>query len=181
MFPAYIRRISIFFQIILFVPIVCLLSLFVYFHVYKIENYYYNTQQRTAFKIIDEAEKFDKWIVMTTINYPTAEVRRYSQMSPEWRLVVVADRKTPNDWQNKDNPVNCVFLSLEIQQSLDYKIMQLIPENSYTKKIIGYLYAIERGAKWIYDTDDDNGPYGNFCLLFYLTINNRFRSRFATV
>ena len=24
--------------------------------------------------------------------------------------------------------------------------------------MIGYLYAISRGAEWIYDTDDDNRP-----------------------
>jgi hypothetical protein len=99
--------------------------------------------------------------VITTINYATVDVRQYAQMFPNWRLVIVADRKTPIDWMQK-NSVNCVFLSLQEQKTrLKYKTIRLIPYNSYTRKVIGYLYAIEHGAKWIYDTDDDNGPYGN--------------------
>jgi hypothetical protein len=110
---------------------------------------------------IDTTEQFDRWIVITTINYATVDVRQYAQMFPNWRLVIVADRKTPIDWMQKNN-VNCVFLSLQEQKTrLKYKTIRLIPYNSYTRKVIGYLYAIEHGAKWIYDTDDDNGPYGN--------------------
>ena len=42
----------------------------------------------------------------------------------------------------------------------------MLPFNSYTRKNIGYLYAILHGAEYIYDTDDDNKPYGAF--LVYL-------------
>ena len=42
---------------------------------------------------------------------------------------------------------------------LGYKIAGLTPYRSYTRKNIGYLYAIEHGAKFIYETDDDNFPY----------------------
>jgi predicted AlkP superfamily pyrophosphatase or phosphodiesterase len=152
-------------QIIILLWIICTLTYFVDFH-NEVANYYQIHQApdevvSAVSNVINEADKFDKWIVITTINYPTEQVRRYSQMS-DWRLIVVADRKTHIDWQNKNNPVNCVFLSLEMQQTLNYKLIKLIPENSYTRKAIGYLYAIEHGAKWIYDTDDDNGPYGNW-------------------
>ena len=34
----------------------------------------------------------------------------------------------------------------------------MIPYNAYHRKIIGYLFAIENGAKYIYETDDDNAP-----------------------
>lgn len=110
--------------------------------------------------------RFDKWIVMTSINYPTSAVRRYSQML-DWRLIVVGDRKTPNDWHK--NLTNCVFLSFDDQMKLHYEIVKQIPSNSYARKIVGYLYAIEHGAKWIYDTDDDNEPYGTykFCITFF--------------
>lgn len=103
--------------------------------------------------------KFDKWIVITTVNYPTSAVRRYSQMN-DWRLIVVGDRKTPKDWQYKENLTNCIFLSIDEQEQLNYRVFKLVPSNSYARKIVGYLYAIEHGAQWIYDTDDDNEPLG---------------------
>ena len=39
-----------------------------------------------------------------------------------------------------------------------YEIIHKIPFNSYLRKMVGYLYAIENGAKFIYETDDDNAP-----------------------
>ncbi|PAV88219.1 hypothetical protein WR25_21964 [Diploscapter pachys] len=37
-------------------------------------------------------------------------------------------------------------------------LVRKLPYKSYTRKMIGYLYAISHGAEWIYDTDDDNRP-----------------------
>jgi len=48
---------------------------------------------------------------------------------------------------------------VEEQNTLPYKTMKYIPYNSYTRKSIGYLYAIEHGALVIVDTDDDNEPF----------------------
>ncbi len=93
----------------------------------------------------------DKWIVVTTINYPTATLKKLARLR-EWRLVVVADKKTPSNWHLD----NCDFLSVEVQEQLPYKIIPLLPWNHYCRKNIGYLYAIEHGAKIIYETDDDN-------------------------
>jgi len=93
----------------------------------------------------------DKWIVVTTINYPSAALKKLAVLK-DWHLVVVGDRKTPKDWQLD----NCEFLSIEKQQSLDYEIIKFLPENHYCRKNIGYLYAISRGAQVIYETDDDN-------------------------
>lgn len=97
----------------------------------------------------------NKWIVITTVAYPTSAVVALAAES-EWRVVVVADTKTPTDW----NHTNCDFLSIEKQNELAYSINPLIPFKSYTRKMIGYLYAIQNGAQWIYDTDDDNQPIG---------------------
>uniref|UniRef100_A0A914WT72 Uncharacterized protein n=1 Tax=Plectus sambesii TaxID=2011161 RepID=A0A914WT72_9BILA len=97
----------------------------------------------------------DKWIVITTISLPTDAVRVLADQ-PGWRVVVVADKKTPIDWDF----FNCDFLSLEKQAQLGYELLPHVPYNSYTRKMLGYLHAIEHGAKWIYDTDDDNQPIG---------------------
>ena len=53
---------------------------------------------------------------------------------------------------------NCVFLSVEKQKSLGYRIHDFLPYKSYARKNLGYLYAIQHGAKVIYETDDDNSP-----------------------
>ncbi len=99
----------------------------------------------------DIIQRHDKWIVVTTIQYPTSAVQKLAHL-PGWRLVVVADKKTPSDWHLD----NCVFLSVEDQQKLPYRIIKHLPWNHYSRKNIGYLYAIEHGASIIYETDDDN-------------------------
>ena len=71
-------------------------------------------------------------------------------------MVVVADTKTPPDWNYPD----VHFLSLEKQKELFGDFAKHLPYGSYTRKNLGYLYAMMNGAGWIYDTDDDNKPYG---------------------
>ena len=93
----------------------------------------------------------DKWIVITTIQLPTDAVRTMAAQAG-WKVVAVGDQKTPADWQLD----NCVFLSVERQAELGYNIHKLIPYKHYGRKNIGYLFAIQHGAKVIYDTDDDN-------------------------
>ncbi|CAI5443741.1 unnamed protein product [Caenorhabditis angaria] len=97
----------------------------------------------------------NKWIVVTSISYPTKDMERLASFD-DWNLVVVADTKTPADWKLE----NVHFLSVDYQNSLDFQIVHYLPYKSYTRKNIGYLYAISNGAEWIYDTDDDNKPYG---------------------
>lgn len=92
-----------------------------------------------------------QWIIVTTINYPTEAIKKLTSQK-DWRVVIVADKKTPKDWYCE----NCDFLSVEKQSSLGYEIFKHLPWNHYSRKNIGYLYAIEHGAKVIYETDDDN-------------------------
>jgi len=122
------------------------------------------------------ANENEKWIVVTTIQYPTPQLKRLAQL-PGWRLVVVGDRKTPSDWYLD----NCEYLSPDRQLSLGYEIADLLPWNHYSRKNIGYLFAISQGAKVIYDTDDDNQPLGELtCTLgeqhfpFLITEGNTF-------
>ena len=96
-------------------------------------------------------ENYEKWFVITTINNPTAIFKKLTQFK-DWHGVVVADKKTPQDW----NVPGVTFLSVEYQQNCKYKIAKILPWNHYSRKNIGYLYAIEHGAKIIYETDDDN-------------------------
>ncbi|KAK6740488.1 hypothetical protein RB195_008758 [Necator americanus] len=106
-------------------------------------------------KIFQKNSNSKKWIVVTTVQHPTEEIKRLSRI-PNWALVVVADVRTPKDWYVE----GAHFLSIEDQKKLGYRIMDSLPYNSYARKNIGYLYAIANGAEWIYDTDDDKKPYG---------------------
>ena len=93
----------------------------------------------------------NKWVIVTTINYPTRALEKLASL-PDWHVVVVGDKKTPTDWDLE----HCDFLSVEKQKSLGYRITNILPFNHYCRKTIGYLYAIQHGATIIYDTDD--GP-----------------------
>jgi len=94
-----------------------------------------------------------KKIVITSINYPTEAVRMFSKLK-NFSLIVVGDKKTPPEW----SCAGVEFISAESQGSLNYKIIQKMPFNHYSRKMIGYLNAIENGAHVIIDTDDDNLP-----------------------
>lgn len=105
---------------------------------------------------IYSSENFDKWIVVTTIQSPTPQLKKMAKMA-EWHMVVVGDKKTPKDWSLE----NCDYLSPDDQMKLGYELTALLPWNHYSRKNIGYLYAIEHGATLIYETDDDNEPISN--------------------
>lgn len=51
-----------------------------------------------------------------------------------------------------------MYLDIKKQKALGYHIVDHVPFRSYARKNIGYLYAIQHGAKIIYETDDDNAP-----------------------
>ena len=98
-----------------------------------------------------EVKNTSKWIVITTIQLPTKPVETLSKL-PGWSVVVVGDTKTPSNWAHP----NCVFLSVERQRELNYRIHRLLPYRAYSRKNIGYIFAVRHGAKVIYETDDDN-------------------------
>lgn len=95
----------------------------------------------------------DKWIVITTINPPTSDVKKLAAI-PGWKVVIVGDKKSPKDWAYP----NCIHLFVEDQLKLNYRVTKLLKFGSYARKTIGFLYAVQHGAKIIYETDDDNSP-----------------------
>ncbi len=97
-----------------------------------------------------------KFVVMTSINGPTEAVEEFARQK-DWQLVVVGDKKSPQDWHYD----NVVYLGPEEQLKAGFSLAGALPWNSYGRKHIGYLYAIKNGAKFIWDTDDDNIPYPN--------------------
>uniref|UniRef100_A0A1I7V434 Glyco_transf_64 domain-containing protein n=1 Tax=Caenorhabditis tropicalis TaxID=1561998 RepID=A0A1I7V434_9PELO len=144
-------------NVLLILIAICTIGIFAIF--YWSDDYHYALPYITMnnsgnVEAVAEVKKGNKWIVVTSISSPTEDVKRLASMK-EWNVVVVADTKTPFDW--KLDGVH--LLSVEYQKQLPFSLVSSLPFKSYTRKNIGYLYAIYHGAEWIYDTDDDNKPY----------------------
>lgn len=114
--------------------------------------------------------------VITTIQEPTpsvtALVRKLAEVGGH--LIVAGDKKGPETFSRpagvnppitesdeggraeSDWPVR--FLSLEDQLQMPFDLGRLLPVGHYARKNMAYLAAIARGAKCIYETDDDNAP-----------------------
>ena len=94
----------------------------------------------------------DVWVVVTSIQEPTAALRSVADAAKgKANLVVVGDEQTPSGWA--DDGID--FLSLEYQLDTFGEFARAVPTRHYARKIFGYLHAIERGATVIVDTDDD--------------------------
>lgn len=96
-------------------------------------------------------------IVITSIFNPTEGVRKFAEMKSH-QLYVVGDKKTPTNWYCP----NTNYISVEKQEDLDFELSHLLPYNHYSRKMLGYLKAIENKADFIIETDDDNIPKANW-------------------
>ena len=102
------------------------------------------------------------WAVITSIFGPTKLAVQLSRVK-SWCTVIVGDRKSPAkaDWlldfeEMGGNRSSLHYLSASDQDSLPFSTARAVPWDHFGRKNIGYLYAIARGARVIYDTDDDN-------------------------
>ncbi|KAG7958738.1 hypothetical protein I3843_10G032300 [Carya illinoinensis] len=91
----------------------------------------------------------EQWIVVSVSNYPSDSLRNLVKMRG-WQVLAIGNSKTPSDWGLK----GAIFLSLEQQASLGFRVVDFLPYDSYVRKTVGYLFAIQHGAKKIYDADD---------------------------
>jgi hypothetical protein len=76
---------------------------------------------------------------------------------PDWCTVVVADKKSvpsAQEWFPDSHRVK--YLTVQEQESLEFRTVDETPWNHFARKNIGYLYAIREGAQAILDFDDDN-------------------------
>ena len=99
----------------------------------------------------------EKCVIITTINKPTETVLKHIN-NRDYDVIIVGDNKTPSDYKN----LNCIYLDIPTQEKLFPELSKLLPYNHYCRKNIGYLYAIKKKYRLIYETDDDNVPYDNF-------------------
>lgn len=112
-----------------------------------------NIQTNVALAKSELQTKTQNFIIITSIYAPTKAVYNFADCDGH-QLVVVGDRKTPQDWQCD----GVDFLSVQQQEELNSKLFELLPYNHYGRKNLGYIHAIQQGAEIIIDTDDDNIP-----------------------
>ena len=106
-----------------------------------------------------------QWAVVTTIHVPNESIIGVSNM-PKWCLVIVGDNITPdNAYDDLAKKDNVFFLSASDQKKFllgtataatNSRFVQLMPFNSFARKNLGYLFAVNYGARVVFDFDDDN-------------------------
>jgi hypothetical protein len=111
----------------------------------------------------------EKYIILTTINYPTEGVKTIAKTKKDWTILAVADRKTPPAWCCQ----NVRLLSLDQQREFDSSYAKECPLDHYARKNIGYLKAIRDGARVIAETDDDNIPKENYLVSVNQSVKGR--------
>ena len=95
-----------------------------------------------------------KVIVTTTIYPPTKAIKLFDEMK-DWRLVVVGDRKTPQDYRLDRG----TYVSPRDQERYDKVLSDAIGWDCIQRRNFGLLWAYDLGAEVVALVDDDNIPY----------------------
>ena len=82
-------------------------------------------------------------------DYPSDSLRKLVRIKG-WQVLAIGNSKTPLDWSLK----GAIFLSLEEQASLNFRVLDHLPYDSHVRKSVGYLFAVQHGAKAIFDADN---------------------------
>lgn len=113
----------------------------------------WNSVPRIGSPISDQFSSFraERWIVIAAPSHsqPSATLRRLAGIKG-WQLLAVATSRTPVDFALK----GAIILSLDLQSRLGFRSTDYLPYDSHVRKSAGYLFAIQHGARLIYDTDD---------------------------
>lgn len=98
--------------------------------------------------------------VVTSIQEPTSCMKELGKRLREIScpLLIVGDKKGPQRFSVQ----GAELATLEMQLKLPYRLATLLPTGHYSRKNLGYLIAISRGATSIYETDDDNAPLASW-------------------
>jgi hypothetical protein len=104
----------------------------------------------------NKKKKSDKWIVMTAFKPPFPYLINLLNILDDWKMVVISNNNNIDEkWKELNYLYNLVYITLKEQMDLGYHITNYLSFNSYARKNIGYLYAIQHGAKEIFEIDED--------------------------
>ncbi|KAH7430661.1 hypothetical protein KP509_08G007900 [Ceratopteris richardii] len=119
----------------------------------EVVNPYPKVGFRKIAKLKDKSKykvfKADKWIIVAVSGPPTDQIRAMVKVQG-WQVLAIGDSHTPANWDVR----GAIFLSIEQQAALGFRILAHLPYTSYVRKSVGYLFAIQHGGKLIYDADE---------------------------
>lgn len=102
-------------------------------------------------------------IIITTISQCATEgLVRFSKVK-DFQLILVGDKKSPAIYD-----INAEYLDVGRQDVLFEDFSRSLPFNHYTRKNLGYAFAIKEGFSLIAESDDDNIPYDHWDQTFQL-------------
>jgi len=102
-------------------------------------------------------------IVTTTINAPTEALRKFAAM-PDWELVVIGDKKTPDDFHID----GATYVTPDDQEKYDPDLSDALGWNCVERRNYGFLWARDMGADVVAVVDDDNIPLDNWGREIYI-------------
>lgn len=106
--------------------------------------------------VFNHKNKFNKWIVLNAFNPPSSFIINLEKIIEGWKIVVIGNNNIDDiKWEIFSDSEKLIYLSIETQNCLNYNITNYLKINSSFRKIIGYLFAIEYGAKEIFEIDED--------------------------
>nr|GMC86449.1 probable glycosyltransferase STELLO1 [Ipomoea batatas] len=110
--------------------------------------------------IVDKSSPYssfhsEQWIVVSVSDYPSISLQSLVRIKG-WQVLAIGTSKTPKDWNLK----GAIYLSLEQQADLGFRVVDHLPYDYYLRKSVGYLFAIQHGAKRIFDFDDRGDVIG---------------------
>ena len=129
--------------------ICCFLNLVFFFFIYG------NLGRKINF-LCSSNNSCKKWIVIISFNSPSLSIINLEKNLINWKIVVIgANRLNDKKWKRFKFSNKLFYLTIKDQLKLNYRINKYLDSNSYFRKSIGYLFAIQYGAKEIYELDEN--------------------------
>ena len=98
----------------------------------------------------------NKWVIITAFNPPFPSLINLLNITEDWKIVVISNNnKIDKKWKELNYSNRIIYLTLKEQMKLGYNILKFLSFNSYSRKNIGYLFAIQHGAKEILEINED--------------------------
>ena len=100
-------------------------------------------------------------LVVTSVSSDTNSVLNFLNSQAaihDIAFLVIGDEKSPKNFSMSPGR----FVSIEEQRDFDFNLVEMLPENHYSRKNVGYLLCMTEGFFKIIETDDDNLPYNEF-------------------
>ena len=93
---------------------------------------------------------------MTAFNPPFPSLINLLNIIEDWKIVVISiNNKIDSNWKELNYSNKIIYITLKEQMKLGYSVSKYLSFNSYARKNIGYLYAIQHGAKEIFEINED--------------------------